>query len=100
MYMRNMTTILGGLGAAAALVLSNPVPALGATGTLFVSGSRYQDPPRGCYTGQYLPLDVSNHTDTTVLVYQNADCSGEYVGFVSPDQNASFEGGAGVYVQQ
>ena len=69
-------------GAAALTVLAvTAAPASAANGELTLtgpSGSKVLlDPDRGCYD---FPFNtVTNKTDTTVLVYEGAGCTGEFI---------------------
>jgi hypothetical protein len=91
-----LTTILTAL--AAALTLAPAGSALAAQGVLSVSGNRYVNPGRGCYTGRFWPLAVNNQTNTPVLVFADKDCAGHLLGPVRPGQSQVFEFGGSVFV--
>ncbi len=84
--------------AAGLMVTSLPGSASAAHGTLRVSGRTYNNPRKGCYTGIFWPLVVSNQTNQTVLVYDNATCHGHVMGTVAPRRSGIFEFGEGVRV--
>lgn len=96
--MRYLGTILIALCAAAAAVIGPAGSALAAQGTLTVSGDRFVNPARGCYSGRIWPLSVDNHTNARVFVYDNTACQGTPSGAVDSGQSQVFEFGQGVYV--
>ncbi|MFC6884409.1 MULTISPECIES: hypothetical protein [Actinomadura] len=96
--MRRTTTTLAALATSAALTLTTTTPALAARGVLTVSGKRYTDPARGCYTGNFWPLSVGNRTDTPVIVFQRDNCQGDTLGQVPSGQSRVFEFGGSVQV--
>lgn len=96
--MHRAATLLAALTAGAAITLGTAAPALAARGTLTVSGNRYDNPAKGCYTGKFWPLAVNNQTNTPVSVYGGEDCRGHSLGTVAPGRSRMFEFGRSVYV--
>jgi hypothetical protein len=98
--MRRATTVLGSLVVAGSLGLGLSGSAWAAQGTLKVSGNTYTSPGKGCYTGKFWPLAVTNDTDTTVSVFADDRCKGDFLGTVDPRNSRVFEFGGSVYVPQ
>lgn len=96
--MRYLETVLIALCTTAAVLTAPGGSALAAQGTLTVSGNRYLNPVRGCYTGRTWPLSVDNRTNARVYVYDNTTCTGTPSGSVDPGQSHVFEFGQGAYV--
>ncbi|MDH6129613.1 hypothetical protein [Kitasatospora sp. GP82] len=96
--MKRLLDAAGIAATAVALCLTTVTNAGAATGTLTVSGNRLQDPPQGCYTGDFWPLVVQNRTDTVVYVFDDTNCQGNQNGMVRPGREGTFEFGGSVYV--
>ncbi|MEV7782628.1 hypothetical protein [Kitasatospora sp. NPDC088351] len=96
--MRRLATVCATLAAAGAMALAVPAAALAASGNLYVSGHRYQN-PSGCYDSERWPLSVTNDTNEVAYVYEHADCRGRVLGIVRPGEERTFEFGASVYIK-
>ncbi|MGW2230412.1 hypothetical protein [Streptomyces formicae] len=97
MRRRRITTVLGALAAAAALAVSVPSSAYAAQGVLIVNGQAHEE-PSGCYSVDWFPTSVTNHTDAIAEVHSGPDCTGQVEWLVYPGETYHTETAQSVFI--
>jgi hypothetical protein len=87
--MRSLLSILAIAGLAAVVC---------AQGVVVINEVTYEDPSQ-CISNLTAPLTIVNESDRSLLVFEDAACSGQVVGDVSPFGSGVFDRGQSVLPQ-
>ncbi|MFF0744324.1 hypothetical protein ACFYVL_28390 [Streptomyces sp. NPDC004111] len=92
-----MAKALGTAGAALALAFSVPSSAFAAEGVLVVNGAAFEN-PSGCYSVDWFPSSVANHTDAIAEVHSGPGCTGPVEWLVYPGETYNTETAQSVFI--
>ncbi|MCX4909001.1 hypothetical protein [Streptomyces sp. NBC_00878] len=97
MMRRRIAVTLGALAAAVTLAVAVPGSAYAAEGVLIVNGTEYEN-PSGCYSVDWFPTSVTNHTDAIAEVHSGPDCTGPVEWLVHPGETYHTETAQSVFI--